>query len=401
MSKATAARNLAAAAWNRAGKLIRTYRRRTRRQVKLARESTKHVAAQVRRGGGQGRDAVQQAYSSGVKVTRTWARWRERTWPSVSVELSVRRELRRAARGSQPIILGPWLSEVGYEALYWVPFVRWFVDHYRVDPDRCIAVSRGGVSSWYADVATRYVEILDLVGVDALARAGEARRASGDQKQLGINAFDLEILDRVRQQVGADSHVCHPSTMFRLLRRFWLGTESLQHVLDHTRYRMMPETSAVPGPVMPDSFVAVKLYTGRALPGDALTREAVRALVERVRRGRPVVMLDTGISLDEHSDYALGGLTDVVTLDGWLTPQNNLGIQTEVIRKADLFVGTCGSVAWLAPMLGTDTLALYRDDHLLAPHLYAARQIYPSIAAASFTPVDVGALQALDVAASR
>ena len=32
------------------------------------------------------------------------------------------------------------------------------------------------------------------------------------------------------------------------------------------------------------------------------------------------------------------------------TPQTNLGVQTEVIRRADRFVGTCGSLAWLAPM---------------------------------------------------
>ena len=46
-------------------------------------------------------------------------------------------------------------------------------------------------------------------------------------------------------------------------------------------------------------------------------------------------------------------------------------------------------------MLGTKTLALYADDHFLAPHLYAARQIYPSMAAASFTPVDMRALHTL------
>ena len=67
----------------------------------------------------------------------------------------------------------------------------------------------------------------------------------------------------------------------------------------------------------------------------------------------------------------------------------------EVIRRADLFVGTCGSLAWLAPMLGTPTVAVYGNDHLLSPHLYAARQIYPLVEAASFIPLDVAALRAV------
>jgi len=86
-----------------------------------------------------------------------------------------------------------------------------------------------------------------------------------------------------------------------------------------------------------------------------------------------------------------------MALDGWLTPQNNLAVQTEVIRRATRFVGTCGSLAWLAPMLGTDTLAIYADDHFLTPHLYAARHAYNSMQAARFTPMDLAVLDQIDV----
>ena len=27
---------------------------------------------------------------------------------------------------SEPILVGPWLGEVGFELLYWIPFLRWF-----------------------------------------------------------------------------------------------------------------------------------------------------------------------------------------------------------------------------------------------------------------------------------
>jgi ADP-heptose:LPS heptosyltransferase len=106
------------------------------------------------------------------------------------------------------------------------------------------------------------------------------------------------------------------------------------------------------------------------------------------------VTLDTDWRLDEHGDCVVD-LPDVHRIAGGMTPQNNLGVQTEVIRRADLFVGTCGSLAWLAPMLGTRTIGVYGNDRFLSPHLYAARQIYPLIEAASFLPVDIAAIRTL------
>jgi len=48
-------------------------------------------------------------------------------------------------------------------------------------------------------------------------------------------------------------------------------------------------------------------------------------------------------------------------------------------------------------MLGTDTLAIYADDHFLTPHLYAARHAYESMEAARFTPMDLAVLTNFDL----
>jgi hypothetical protein len=73
----------------------------------------------------------------------------------------VEREIEGVVTSGRTLIAGPWLSEVGYEALYWIPFLRWVKAAFRVDPARVVAVSRGGVSSWYEGIAGRYVEIWD------------------------------------------------------------------------------------------------------------------------------------------------------------------------------------------------------------------------------------------------
>jgi hypothetical protein len=398
MSISIAAQNLARAVWNRAAKLYRRGRHWTMRRRKDVLESGKHARAQVKRGRERGRDAAQNTYAGVVRTSRYWDRLRRRTWPAVVRDVSVRRALRSAAGGTGPILLGPWLSEVGYEALYWIPFVRWFARHYDVDPARIIALSRGGVSAWYGGIASRYVEQFDLVTPEEFAARNEGRRGDADQKQLAQSAFDEEILSRARARPGLGAAaVCHPSAMFGLLRQFWLGNDSLQSVLDYTEYAPIATMTPLELPPLPDEFVAVKFYTGRALPDTPRHRELLRGLVERISRKYPIVTLNTNLVLDEHEDYVFQNIPGVITLDRWMTPQNNLGVQTEVIRRASRFVGTCGSLAWLAPMLGTDTLAVYADDHFLTPHLYAARHAYASMEAARFTAMDLALFEQIDV----
>lgn len=397
MNPLQAAANLAQVAWNHAAKLLRQVRQRTRRGTKAAREAGKRARALARAAVAGGRDARTHAYADAVKTARYWKRVQRQTVPRVRRELSVRHELRAAARGERPIIVGPWLSEVGYEVLYWVPFLRWFSDRYGVDPARMVVVSRGGVGGWYRDVAGRYVELLDLYEPGTFARRNLERQRAGEQKQHGLAAFDQDILTRVRGQEGlSDAALCHPSLMFRLLREFWLGNESLHYVQEHTRFGPIdPSGLGLALPTLPDRFVAMKFYTGVAIADTRENRAHLRALVSRVAAQHPIVSLDTGLALDEHEDYLFRDIPRVTNLAGSLTPQNNLGLQSAVIARADAFIGTCGSLAWLAPFLGTDTLAVYADDAFLTPHLYAARHAYRASATAGFTTLDLHAADAL------
>ncbi len=355
-----AARNLAGAAWRRAMAVPRRVVRLARRSGKLRKQA-----------------AVFQA------------------------EWAIERELAAVARGRGPIIAGPWLSEVGFEALYWIPFLRWFEDRYRVDRERVIAVSRGGVADWYSDVAADYVEIFDRFDPAAFAARNAERRAvseSGGQKQTTRSAFDEELIEAARQAVGdARATVCHPSLMYRLFNQFWLGNRAADLVFRHTVY----EPIAVPARDLglPDRFVAAKFYTGAALPDTPDTRRALRHLVGAAAAAVPVVMLDTGLATDEHDDYLFRDLRNVISLRDRLEPRTNLGVQTAVVAAAQGFIGTCGSIAWMAPMLGVPTVAVYADDQLLTTHLYAARQAFRRMAAAPFETLDLRAAQALDLLA--
>ena len=64
-------------------------------------------------------------------------------------------------------------------------------------------------------------------------------------------------------------------------------------------------------------------------------------------------------------------------------------MQTRIIAGARMYVGTCGSLAWLAPLLGVPTLPVFTDASFLHAHLHVARRVYGRVGAATFSPVDL------------
>ena len=338
----------------------------------------------------------------GVKLVRRVDRLREQAG-AFQTEWQIEREIAAVARSRQPIIVGPWLSEVGFEVLYWIPFLRWFEDRYRVGRERVIAVSRGGVADWYRDVADGYVEIFDHIDPDTFSRRNAERREtdeSGGQKQTALGSLDRDMLSATRREAGlAGAAVCHPSLMYRLFSQFWFGNRALDLVESHTRHLPLSVPRAA-DLALPAKYVAAKFYTGAALPDTPDCRRALRELIRVVARQLPVVTLDTGMATDEHEDYLFHDIPNVISLRNQLAPRTNLGVQASVIAGAQRFVGTCGSVAWMAPMLGVDTIAAYAEDRFLASHIMFASQVYVRMGAARFETLDVGAAMQVDGLAS-
>jgi hypothetical protein len=348
----------------------------------------------------------------GVRLIRRADRLREQA-AAFGDEWQVERELAAVARGRGPIIAGPWLSEVGFEVLYWIPFLRWFEDRYRVDPGRVVAISRGGVAGWYGDLAARYVEIFDQLSPEEFGRRNRQRHhreESGGQKQTSIGALDHELLSAARAATGVkDAAICHPSLMYRLFSRFWYGNRALDLITSHTRYvpahpraiaSSHPRTTAPLDLDLPGRYIAAKFYTGAALPDNPEARGALRELVRTAASQMPVVMLDTGMATDEHQDYLFRDIPNVTSLRDRLQPKTNLGVQTRVIAGAQGYIGTCGSLAWLAPLLGVNTLAVYSEERFLVSHIFFASQVFRQAGAARFDTLDLRAVTELDLLAS-
>jgi hypothetical protein len=338
---------------------------------------------------------LQSAHKPLVRYARRHSREREHQ-AFRDQAAAIERQIAEVAAGPAPIVAGPWLAEVGYEVLYWVPFLRWFQDAYAVPRERLVVVSRGGLDELYRPIAAGYVDLFDLTTPEALAARNAERRAAheaGGQKQSGAGAFDHELASRARQQVGAPpGALLHPSLLFGLFRHVWYGNlpmDVLWRHVRHTQTRGLAEP-AIPG--LPADFIAARVYAGPALSASPGTAQAVRRVVTQAARIAPVVLLDYDAALDEHRDFDLAGIEGVVPVGRSMSARHNLGIQIAAIARARYFLGTCGGLAWLAPFLGTPTVALYDDDRLIAPHLLVARQAGAQVDAAEFTALDLRAL---------
>jgi hypothetical protein len=385
------ARNLALKNW-------RHYSKRLARRWKISRERLKNgstVLFNLARAVGRRLLTVHKPL---VRFRRR-SRRRSEIARSHRHERAVERRALRAGRSGRPLLLGPWTSEVGFEVLYWIPFLRWLKGQCGWDPASAVAVSRGGVASWYQGLADAYVEIFDHVDPETFARRNEARTAvDGSRKQLGQSELDRDLIACGCTVAGLDAHtVVHPSLMYQLFRQFWLGRRPLTYVAERTRFELAAPPARFDLSMLPADYVAVKLYAARSLPDSARNREVIQRLVDRLTSWSNVVTLDTGFTADDHDDYHLDRRDRLFGLGPLMTAANNLELQTQVIGRARGFVGTCGALAWLAPMLGVPAVALFSDDSFLREHLYFARHTYTTMEAARFKTVDVSAFEDLGV----
>jgi hypothetical protein len=395
--------NVGQAAFNLAGVRFRRAQRYWRTAAAMFGRVGKHIGRQAEfivRAPSLARARVAQGRAAVERTQKRLQRFDDHVLTPFRMERQVMGALLHASAGTGPVIVGPWTSEVGYEALYWIPFLRRAVDRYGLRPDRVIAISRGGTGAWYEGIAGRYVEIFDLIPPDEFARQTAARRESGDQKQMAPSAFDRDLVARASERLGVrDATLWHPGLMYQLFRPFWHGDRSLEFLFRHADFRRSSHADhSAPVPGLPADYAAVKFYTGPALPDSEENRGLLVDLVRRLAARMPVVLLDTAWTVDEHRDYVLDGIPGVITLRPSLDPGTNLGVQTRVIAGARQFVGTCGGLAWLAPLMGVDTLAVYADDRFLTAHLYAAKYAYRRAQAARFSTLNLKALRRLRAA---
>ena len=289
--------------------------------------------------------------------------------PAAPAAEEVRRELERLRSTDGPLLIGPWVGEVGFELLYWIPFLNWALETYQLDRRRLIVVSRGGAAPWYRHLTDEYLDVFSLFPLDEYRAANEARwDKAGHQKQYHVEQMDRDIIERARERAGLGPvELLHPWLMYRLLRFAWFEKAGIGLLKHHTDYRrLMPMERSPRLASLPEQYVAVRFYFRPSFPDTPANRRFAAETIRALSRDVPVVLLNTGLRPDEHEDYSPSG-PNVYHVDRLMRLEQNLELQTEIISHARAFVGTYGGLSYVGPFYGVPSVAFYSTESELVP----------------------------------
>jgi hypothetical protein len=317
---------------------------------------------------------------------------------------AVREEVLRMAADGRPIVAGPWLSEAGFELLYWVPFVKWVARYAKLDPSRLHVISRGGTQSWYGGVAGHYDDVFRYFTPDEFRTRNEERifEHKGVLKHVQLAGFDRAIADQVASTHAlGDYHVLHPSLMYGLFQLFWKQHQPVTLVELFTQFGLIPEAEgeAAIRRQLPERYVVAKFYGSLGMPPTGENRRFVNALLADLSAATDVVLLNPGVRYDDHDDFQIASGGRVHRIDHLLEPATNLAVQTAVVRGADAYVGSYGGFSYLAPLVGTDAVTFFSDPGGFRwDHLEVAKRVFAGVGGGGFSEVDVRHLRGLQAA---
>lgn len=268
--------------------------------------------------------------------------------------------LRRIAHGTRPILLGPWRSELGFEGLYWLPFLRWFVKTYAVDPKRFVAVTRGGASVLYGTTA---IDLYRVRSVEAVRLENQYDwQGSKLQKQTQMTAWDRDVLKEAAAQVlgrGERYAVLHPSWMYWALAPFWDEQRGMSYLASMTDYAPITKPKRLDQD-LPAKYVAMKWYDRATFPlHDTQVQALVRDMTSTIAAQAPVVLLTGTPDSDDHRDPEIRHPN--VTVVPAARPDDNLAQQIRILAHAEAFVGTYGGMAQLALRVGVPSVSVYKQ----------------------------------------
>ena len=290
---------------------------------------------------------------------------------------------------TRPIILGPWRSELGFEALYWLPFLRKIASQVPDFDKRAAIVTRGGLAPLYTQVASQGYDLYALRSVTEIRRENLFDRAnSGLSKQMRPTAWDDAAIEDAADALGLGAlyHTIHPAWMYWGLEPFWNEDAGLKYLVSLCDFAPLPKPQLPAGLDQNLKYVAVKFYARATFPyPHADVAEFVQQTVSQLASQTHVVLLNSSREYDDHGDIALSGpnihrLPDVA-------PENNLWVQASVLAHATAFVGTYGGVAQLALRMGVPSVSFWANStegtsfaHLSLSHFLSQRLNVPFLA---------------------
>lgn len=267
----------------------------------------------------------------------------------------------------QPIIVGPWRSELGFEVSYWIPFLRKLAAVVPNFASRAVTLTRGGASCLYTGLALPGSDLFALRDVTEVRRENlydqQVRQKGATQKQVEPTDWDDAVCADLAEatKMRLPYHVVHPAWMYWLCAPYWnedVGLRPLLNLCDFSK--PLPKPILPADVLLPPKYVAVRFYGRHTLPThDPVVRDLIKQVVATIAAQLPVVVLRSGGSYDDHADLEIEGRN--IWYVNPTAAEHNISAQMGALSRAAAFVGTYGGVAQAALGMGIPSVGLYQN----------------------------------------
>lgn len=260
----------------------------------------------------------------------------------------------------RPILLGPWRSELGFEALYWMPFLRWLSQQVKGFDQRACVVTRGGLAPLYGTVATKGYDLYALRDVKDVRRENlKDYQQTAMQKQTAITDWDAQVLTDAAKQLGIGPvyDMVHPAWMYWAFTPYWEEQTGMRYLAKMTTFDALPKLPKPEG--LPKDYVAVKWYGRATFPyPEPDVSQFIQRLCGVMASQIPIVPVSAGGAYDDHIDVPLSG-PNIINLPA-AKPEENLLQQAAIMQHAKAVVGTYGGAMQLALRMGVPSVSFWK-----------------------------------------
>lgn len=282
------------------------------------------------------------------------------------------REARQQAQplvstGTSPLIIGPWLGEVGPELQYWIPWLQHLKAQGVFGQRRLIAVSRGGTAAWYRQLTSEYGEVFTLVDKATYQAIRQERKT---EKQFAWTPGERTCMQQIAQHFGVKQYeTLHPSAMWARILPYFQERKPLAWFLSQLDFQpIIPAADLAQDYLrdisLPEQYIVARFYVSELFPATALTKQFVHDLFAQITPQLPIVAMVSTQQLDDHAIFKMPEMARVqlVPIDQQL--ESNLGVQTAIIQRSSGFVGTYGGVTVLPGLVGKPCLGFIGAETL-------------------------------------
>lgn len=257
------------------------------------------------------------------------------------------------------IVFGPFFSEVGYEVLYWFPYINYLISGKQ--NQKIIILSRGGLSKVFFPFNNiEHHCLINLLGkkdyVDFI------KMSTGDYKD-GLNQKGIikNSNEELIQKLNLNSNkplIVDPSKMFKFYKSYISKKVGIKSLNEFSNYDLYKNYNRLEN-TKKKYDLCIKLYDAPQLRFNDFVKKKIIKKINSLSNKKICILISN--KYDDHEQIFLEKLNE--NIEKIKIPDfDNLKYQSEIISNSKTFITPYGGMSYLGPILGAKTICLVDNN---------------------------------------